>query len=77
MLISSYIKKNKIDVCNQLLEKIRLIKKSKIFKQKIRDKITNIITLYQKWSNIVDTICQKLNIYNYNYIKDNTYEKII
>lgn len=43
-----YQKGNKADACRQLLEKTRLVKKSKVSKQKIRDKIANIIALYKK-----------------------------
>lgn len=51
-----YQKENKVDICRQLFEEIRLVEKNDVFKQKIRDKIVNIIVLLKKQKDKIDII---------------------
>lgn len=43
-----YNKRNKMDVSSKLLEETRWIKKFEVLKQKTRNQIVNMITLYKK-----------------------------
>ena len=72
-----YQKGNKADACRQLLKDTRLVEKTGASKQKIRDKIANMIALYKKLRDKANTTGWGLDTSNHDQIGDNTCGKTI
>ncbi len=73
-----YFKKNKVKAVRHLLHDTRLGRiKLEMTKEKIRDKIGNIIIFYQTWKNKMDKIKLGLDIIYHDQVIENIKENII